>query len=95
MSLREWCLDPHHCRLPTRLPFDPGATMEIDTTHLDAEVPAEPPTEKPAPSPANGGPQPAAQASAGDSDDDFDILDRLDSLLSDDPSKSSPTRSDK
>ncbi len=65
---------------------EPAASMEIDTGPLAAEA---------APSPANGGPQPAAQASAGDSDDDSDILDRLDSLLSDDPSKSSPTRPDK
>jgi len=73
--------------------------MEIDTTNLAAELPTEPPTEgqsDPVTSPPNGDPQPAAQASATDSaDDDFEILDRLDSLLSDDPSKSSPTRSNK
>jgi CheY-like chemotaxis protein len=64
------------------------APMEIDTTNLAAELPTEPPTEPP-----NGDPQPAARASSAD--DDLEILDRLDSLLSDDPSKSSPTRSDK
>ncbi len=67
---------------------DPAATMEIDTTHLAAEAPTK--------QRANGGPQPTLQASVKESDeDDFDIVDRLDSLLSDDPSKSSPTGSDK
>ncbi|MEE8411005.1 MAG: response regulator [Acidobacteriota bacterium] len=58
---------------------DPAATMEIDTTHLAAEASTK--------QRANGGPQ--------SDEGDFDIVDRLDSLLSDDPSKSSPTRSNK
>jgi len=70
---------------------DPAATMEIDTTHLSTGV--EKPS-NPDATPSNGSPRPAAQAAADDADDDFDILDRLDSLLSDDPSKDSPTHSD-
>ena len=67
---------------------DPAATMEIDTTKLAAEAPAK--------RRANGDPQSAAKAPAEEPDDnDFEIVDRLDALLSDDPSKSSPTRSDK
>ncbi len=85
----------------------PAAEMEIDTAPLFEEIPTEPSTEQPGVSgPAaqagpetsrpNGSPQPATQASAEDpAGDDFDILDRLDSLLSDDPSKSSPTGSNK
>ena len=92
---------------PGEKPEVSAAALEIDTTNLAAEVPTEPQPEKPvvsepgaqsdpAPVSPNGDPQPAVQASAKESDDDdFDILDRLDSLLSDDPSKSSPTRSDK
>jgi CheY-like chemotaxis protein len=86
---------------------EPGAAMEIDTAPLLEETATEPPAKQPeVPEPAvqagpetsrpNGSPQPAPQASAEDSPgDDFDILDRLDSLLSDDPSKSSPSGSDK
>ncbi len=78
-------------------PAEPAAAgMEIDTSKLAAEVPAEPgafPNGE-----AQAAPQrPVAQAAAEDKEDDldFDIVDRLDSLLSDDPSKSSPTRSGK
>ncbi len=76
---------------------DPAATMEIDTTNLATEALTERRSKKPeAPVSPNGDPQPAVQASAEESDDDdFDILNRLDSLLSDDPSNGSPTRSDK
>ena len=75
---------------------DPAATMEIDTTNIGIEEPADSePVSQANPDPSNGAPQPAAAASADSEDDDFDILDRLDSLLTDDPSKSSPTRSDK
>ncbi|NIM00601.1 MAG: response regulator [Acidobacteria bacterium] len=71
--------------MPPPVRPDPGATMEIDTSNLAAEVPTDPPTEESAP-----------QASPAEpSDDEFDIVERLDALLSDDPSKSSPTRSEK
>jgi len=74
---------------------DPAATMQIDTTNLGIEEPADPePVAEADPDTSNGAPQSAAGASADPADDDFDILDRLDSLLTDDPSKSSP-RSDK
>ena len=70
--------------------------MQIDTTNLGIEEPAdpEPVAQVVDPDTSNGAPQSAARASADTAGDDFDILDRLDSLLSDDPSKSSP-RSDK
>ncbi len=72
---------------PPPAPPDRGTTMEIDTSKLAAEASLEPSAAEP---------DPAPQASSADpADDDFDIVDRLDALLSDDPSKSSPTRSDK
>jgi len=61
---------------------DPAATMQVDTPQLKPETPS------------NGQPLPATQASANDPDEDFEIIDRLDSLLSDDPSKSLPNRND-
>ncbi len=75
---------------------DPGATMELDLSNLGEEIPAEPAAAA-NPDAAAESPGPAPQASAADpaDDDDFDIDERLDSLLSDDPSKSSPTRSNK
>jgi DNA-binding response OmpR family regulator len=67
---------------------DSAATMEFDTTNLAAEVPTAPRAEDP--------PAPAIQVSAEEMDeDDFEIVDRLDALLSDDPSKSSMPSSDK
>jgi hypothetical protein len=67
---------------------DSAATMEFDTTNLAAEVPTAPRAKDP--------PAPAIQVSAEEVDeDDFEIVDRLDALLSDDPSKSSMPSSDK
>ena len=76
---------------------DRVATMELDTTNLAAEVPTEPRAEKlEVSAPPTRGPQPGIRMSAEESDDDdFDIVDRLDALLSDDPSKSSMASSDK
>jgi DNA-binding response OmpR family regulator len=79
--------------------------IEIDTSNLGTEVPAEEPDAEPSAETVSPGAQPAAaRASSGlvptnlsmaKDDREFDILDRLDSLLSDDPSKSSPSGSGK
>jgi len=70
--------------------------MEIDKSKLGAEVPAtELPAEPAQPATARASVGVPAVASASDEDGEIDILDRLDSLLTDDPSKSSPTQSDK
>jgi len=78
---------------------DEPVAMEIDTCNLTAEVPAselgpEPPDEVvPLRAPSSG--FVPANVSMAEDDGEFDILDRLDSLLTDDPSKTSPSRSDK
>jgi DNA-binding response OmpR family regulator len=77
---------------------DSAETMQIDTTQLATDEPQAPQaaaSTTPDASPSNGGPESVSRASGDSADDDFEILDRLDSLLSDDPSKSSPTRTDK
>jgi DNA-binding response OmpR family regulator len=73
----------HYSKAREAAAEDSAATMEIDTSQLDAE-------ERP-----NGTPMPATEASEDTPDDDFEIVDRLDSLLSDDPSKSMPSGDDK
>lgn len=63
-------------------------SLAIDTALLDEEAPIDPPKQA---SPDSA----LARLGSTTTDDDdveFEILDRLDSLLSDDPSKDSPTR---
>jgi len=93
-SLQEYAAARSAAEVDTKV--DTAVTMQIDTTNLGIEEPAESkPVTEANPDTSNGSPQPTAEASADAGDSDFDILERLDSLLTDDPSKSSPTRSDK
>ena len=66
-----------------------GDDLAIDKTLLSEETLVEAP-----PAQAASGQAPAGeQTQESDDEFEFEILDRLDSLLSDDPSKSSPTKS--
>jgi DNA-binding response OmpR family regulator len=67
-----------------------GDDLAIDQTLLTEEVPVNPVPRLPPRSSAQA-PTPADAASLDD--DEFEIIDRLDALLSDDPSKSSPSKS--